>query len=341
MRPIKLPEHGPFDQQDPWIHTKVSGTSSCTPPKCPACLLSKATARAPPNSTLSKRPQQAMKIRRKDMLPGKRVSIDNFDSRIPGRRPETQGKEAPQDKFVGGSLFVDHFSGFMWVHFQTSLSAAQAIQGKHGLERFAKQYGVKIKGYHADNHPFASEEFVTDLHSLDQSITYSAPGTHFQNGVVERAQQLVFANARAMMLHFLIHWPQGFSEDLWPFAVEQAVYLWNHLPRERGGPSPVELFTGAQLPHCDVVQQARVFGCPTFVLDPKLQDGHKLPKWKRKSRLGINLGASLSHAPTVARVLNLKTGYISPQYHTVFDEAFHTVPGGLTPEDFDDTLWKF
>ena len=113
---------------------------------------------------------------------------------------------------------------------------------------------------------------------------------------------------------------------LWPFALEHAVTLWNHMPRNRSGLAPIELFTKTKSPHHDVILNSRVWGCPTFVLDPKLQDGNTLPKWSKKSRLGMNLGLSMKHSTTVARILNLSSGNVSPQFHLLFDEWFHFRP---------------
>jgi hypothetical protein len=66
------------------------------------------------------------------------------------------------------------------------------------------------------------------------------------------------------------------------------------------------------------------FGCPVFVLDPSLQQGQKIPKWKPRARQAIYLGHSPRHAQTVPIVLNLNTGLCSPQYHVVYDDYFTT-----------------
>jgi len=68
-----------------------------------------------------------------------------------------------------------------------------------------------------------------------------------------------------------------------------------------------------------------VWGCPAYVLDPKLQDGRKLPKWQSISRRGQYVGKSPKHLSTVHLVRNLSTGSIRPQYHLVFDNWFETV----------------
>ena len=41
--------------------------------------------------------------------------------------------------------------------------------------------------------------------------------------------------------------------------------------------------------------------------------------------MGQFVGFSTEHSTLVPLVRNLKTGYISPQYHVVFDETFDTV----------------
>ena len=51
-----------------------------------------------------------------------------------------------------------------------------------------------------------------------------------------------------------------------------------------------------------------------------------VPKWEPRSRLGIYVGHSPSHAGSVALVLNPKPGLVSPQYHVIYDDQFTTVP---------------
>ena len=67
-----------------------------------------------------------------------------------------------------------------------------------------------------------------------------------------------------------------------------------------------------------------MWGYPVYVLEAKLQNDQKLPKWNRRSRLRLFLGFSEEHSTLVANVRNLWTGYILPQYHLVFDDLFKT-----------------
>ena len=94
-------------------------------------------------------------------------------------------------------------------------------------------------------------------------------------------------------------------------TAHQDLLLWSFLQRQR---PIIEIYFGHTFG-----------GCPVFVLDPKLQDGKKIPKWNRRSRLGQFLGFSDEHSSLVANVQNLSTGFVSPQFHVVFDDLFQTV----------------
>ena len=77
-----------------------------------------------------------------------------------------------------------------------------------------------------------------------------------------------------------------------------------------------------------------------FVLDPKLQDGKKLPRWEPRSKLGQFLGRSKVHAGTVGLIRNVVTGKVSSQFHVVYDENFttmkthHDEDNDIIPEDW-------
>lgn len=75
----------------------------------------------------------------------------------------------------------------------------------------------------------------------------------------------------------------------------------------------------------NALRRMHPWGCPAYVLDPKLQDGKKLPKWNPRSRQGKFVGFSSAHASNVGLILNLATRRISPQYHVLFDDFFSTV----------------
>ncbi len=88
----------------------------------------------------------------------------------------------------------------------------------------------------------------------------------------------------------------------------------------------MELLTKSKADHRDLLR-AHVWGCPAIVLEPQLQNNKKLSKWNRDrgARVGQFLGYSDEHSSLVANVRHLSTGYISPQFHVVFDDLFETV----------------
>jgi hypothetical protein len=104
--------------------------------------------------------------------------------------------------------------------------------------------------------------------------------------------------------------------------------------------TPLELFSGLKQPENGAIVRSRVWGCPAFVLDPRLQDNKKLPKWTKRSRCGMYLGSSATHHSTIGKILNLKTGAVSPQFHVVYDELFTTSFGKLTETAFDKDHWS-
>ena len=51
------------------------------------------------------------------------------------------------------------------------------------------------------------------------------------------------------------------------------------------------------------------------------------------------MGVSPDHSSTVSNILNLATGYVSPQYHLVADDLFTTVPNAEAGGLFDTTTF--
>ena len=323
-------------------HEKSAGKveSLC---QCAACNLAKQTRRSEGTVHQKIRAEKDGSLKAGNLRPGSCVSTDQYVSSVPGRLPNTYGKERTSDKLDGGTIFVDDSSGFMFNKNQVSLGAAETIRAKHEFEREARRNGISILSYRGDNGVYKSKAFMDDLNRFGQTIDFAAVGGHHQNGVAERAIRTISTTARAMMIHALIHNPTEVSMDLWPFAIDYAIHLWNKMPKQDTGISPEEIFYGVKSDHSQL-REARTWGCPAYVLDPKLQDGKKIPKWKPRSRLGQFLGRSRAHAGNVGLIRNLKTGAISPQFHVVYDDQFTTVGADITqdnipvPDGFDELM---
>ena len=129
-------------------------------------------------------------------------------------------------------------------------------------------------------------------------------------------------------------------------AMDHAIWVWNHLPKQNIGLSPLELFTTVWSDHSSL-NHLHIWGCPGYVLEPKLQtNGASIPKWNKRSRLGQFLGFSPYHSTKVAMMRNVATGNISPQFHVVFDYHFETVsttfqdPTLALDKNFSFTQWQ-
>jgi len=322
--------------RDGRITSKHPQAVSCAPPKCAACILAKMPPRHD-GTTVTKKLKEAQGGLKNDHLtPGSCVAIDHYECRHLGRLPNTQGKEAAIKRYSGGAIFVDASSNWLQCYHQVKLNGSDTVRSKRSFERDAKKRGVDIQTYHADNGIFKSAEFVAQLESNDQPIDYSGVGAHHQNGMAEGAIHIVTDRARTMMVHQAIHWPEEADPAHWPFAMDYAVELYNHTPNRASKLSPEELMSRCTTPG-GTLDRHRTWGCPGYVLDPALQDNKKLPKWHRRAKSAQFLGFSKDHASTVALMRNLQTGFVSPQYHVLFDEEFNTVAGGNI--DMSDAIW--
>ncbi|KAI2488975.1 hypothetical protein MHU86_25627 [Fragilaria crotonensis] len=171
-------------------------------------------------------------------------------------------------------------------------------------------------------------------------MRFAGVGAHHHNGIAERNIRTLMAIARTMMLHAAIHWPAIADATLWPLAVNHVVFLVNHVPNLRTGLCPADLFTKTRWEQRKL-NNLHVWGCPVYVLDKMISDGKKLPRWTPRSTRTINMGFSPKHAITVPIVLNPQTGYITPQFHVVFDDWFATVPASVDDlPNFNADSWK-
>jgi hypothetical protein len=189
-----------------------------------------------------------------------------------------------------------------------------------------------VLNYHTDNGVFTAAQFQDQLAENKQGLTLSGVGAHHQNAVAERAIRTVVNLSRTMMLHAKMRWPKAVKTELWPMAMKHAECIVNRVPR-MNNVCALDVMLKTVVPRHGL-QQLHVWGAPCYVLEPKLQDGHKIPKFSPRSRRGLNLGWSPKHAASVPFVLNLSMGHVSPQFHVVYDGWFTTVTTeGMDEED--------
>jgi hypothetical protein len=224
-------------------------------------------------------------------------------------------------QYVGGCIFVDHGSGYVNVQNQLGFSAVETIRAKQSFKQFFLGNGVIVQNYLTDSGAFKANKFVKVIKVINdtqQRLRFCGTNAHHKNGVAERSIQTVSNLARAMILHASMHWKDDVDASFWPMAVQYATHIYNNTPGDNGV-CPTDIFTGGTVPrHC--LRDVYVWGSPVCVLDPKLQQDQKLPRWQPRSCRGMFLGLSQ------IQVLNFSTGRITTQYHVVFDDLFTTVP---------------
>jgi hypothetical protein len=285
----------------PYLPNRPERIASISPPMCLSCNLAKAKQRSRPGKKHTSDPTDGPNLRSDTtLLPGSRISVDHYESSVRGRLTSTYGKENSSLKLCGGTIFTNHYSGFIQVNHQPSLSATDTILSKNKFEASMEDCGIAVQSYHSDDGIFTSRQFEEQLQLAHQTIRFSGVGARHQNGIAERSIQTVAYYARAMLVHAQHHWPEHLSADLWPYALSYATWIHNHCPDSRGG-APIEALTGITL-NCHQLQRVKVFGCPSYVLDPRVQDGHKIPKWDPRARQGQFLGFSDKHSSTVGLI---------------------------------------
>ena len=308
--------------------------ASCRIPKCQSCLYGRATKR--PWRSKGK----AVKLRTVTK-PGQCVSVDQLESPVAGFVGQNKGFFF-RKRYKVATVFVDHFSRLSYVHLQESTTGAETLLAKRAFEAYAGSFGIKVLNYHADNGRFAERLFLDHAAENGQTVSLCGVNAHFQNGIAEKRIGDLTERARTSLLHAMNRWPSAVTIHLWPYALRFANDVYNAAPSLKTGRSPLESFSGTPV-RPQVLNYHPPF-CPAYVLHSGLQGGGgKRPnKWVRRSRIAIYMGTSPRHARSVALVLSLSTGYVSPQFHMKFDDFFETVQDPKTrPESRWQRLSRF
>ena len=84
------------------------------------CILFRGEGKQIPNKNPHKTPNPAKTdvIKEENLFPGDCVSSDQFEYSVKGRLLHTRGKEDPDLVYCGVTIFVDHTSNYISVHYQ-------------------------------------------------------------------------------------------------------------------------------------------------------------------------------------------------------------------------------
>ncbi len=64
-----------------------------------------------------------------------------------------------KQRYRGATIFVDHFSGYKYIHLMTHLSSEDTVAAKRAFKQYASELGVVILHYHVDNGQFCDIAF--------------------------------------------------------------------------------------------------------------------------------------------------------------------------------------
>jgi Reverse transcriptase (RNA-dependent DNA polymerase)/GAG-pre-integrase domain len=311
--------HIPFSRLQTMAKTGLlpKRLSDCRIPKCASCIYGKMTRRA------KRSKNESTQISARTVTgPGSCVSVDQLESSTLGLIGHMKGTPTIQ-RYRCATVYVDHYSRLSYIHLQKQLTSEETVQGKVAFEKYCEARGVTVKHYHADNGRFADKGFVNHVTKCRQSITYCGVNAHFQNGMAEKRIRDLQDQTTTMLMHAESKWPDVITVNLWPYALREANESLNATPSKVTGSIANQLFTRSEVP--TVLRHFHPFGCPTYILNDSLAAGKSIPKWHKRARLGVYLGRSPEHSQSVALVMNLATGLVSPQFHLKFDDLFETV----------------
>lgn len=153
-------------------------------PICVACIFGSAHKQSWRTKSKTKHP-----IRKEsDNEPGARISMDQIVSAEPGLIPQMSGG-LTNLWVTGAAVFVDHFSGHVFVCLMQNLTLTKTLLGKAPYERFLHSVGVTAQAYHANNDRFADKGFIDDCKLHDQIITFCGVGSHFWSLISKMADK--------------------------------------------------------------------------------------------------------------------------------------------------------
>jgi hypothetical protein len=161
------------------------------------------------------------------------------------------------------------------VEHQFVFSDVETIRAKQSYERMCLDNGILVQDYLTDSGAFKANKFVKHINETHQLLRLCGTNAHHKNVVAERAIQTIINIARSMILHASMHWKDGIDASLWPQSVTYATHVSNTTPKD--GVCPAYIFFGSAVPRHKLMY-LHVWGCPVYVLDPKIQQGQKLPR---------------------------------------------------------------
>ena len=120
-----------------------------TPPRCTACQFGKQTRRPSPGKVSSVVKDHEGALKKDQLFPGQRVSVDHFICGTKGCLFESMGKTAESQMYDGGCVFVDEATGLIYVVLQVNLNTHETLAAIEEFELMCRDNGVIPQVYHS------------------------------------------------------------------------------------------------------------------------------------------------------------------------------------------------
>jgi hypothetical protein len=91
---------------------------------------------------------------------------------------------------------------------------SKTLKAKRAFELYARDRGIKIRHYYADNGRFADNTWKNALSEENQGIAYCGVNAHWQIGIAERRIRDLKEQSRTMFYHAEHHWPDTICTSL-------------------------------------------------------------------------------------------------------------------------------
>ena len=207
-------------------------------------------------------------------------------------------------------MFIDQATRYMWIIFVVDVTTQSMIAAFDQFYIKVQQAQEVIGELHILKtfktdcaSSFKDEAFVSHLSARGVKPEYSAPNSHYQNSLAERAIRTIRGMGMCQMLHAKV------PPYLWPYAFRQAVFINNRLPTTILGKRTtpfIEMFH-----FIPDARHIRVFGCDAYAL---IHDGKKHGP---KAYKGLHLGQD--DTSTGYLIYNPQTRRVSITVHVKFN----------------------
>ena len=171
-----------------------------------------------------------------------------------------------KQRYRYATVFVDHYSGYSYLHLQKTQDVDEALEAKSAFEELARQHGLHIRAYHADNCILRANKWVQDCIQKHQTLTFAGVNAHHQNGRAERRIGLIQELTRCQLIYLSHKWTNIDAIHLWPYVTRMTNMNLNDTPNIQH-PSKLsahQLFTNSTINANPRHQYP--FGSPVYVL---------------------------------------------------------------------------